>query len=90
MIGVMILIFWLFVIRPQSKMAKQRNAMLDALKAGDKIETVSRVFAEVVNVNGEKLTINVGTERNRVEIVIHKEGVARLISDENKDSDKKN
>lgn len=70
-------------------MAKQRQAMLDGLKEGDKIETVSRVFAKIVKVEKDKLTIDISANNKKNEIVIHIEGVARVLSDSIEISDKK-
>lgn len=57
---------------------KQRQAELDRIKAGDKIETVGRIFGEVVGVDGDKLTINIGVD-SQVKIQIHKDGVGRIV-----------
>ncbi|MCL2324973.1 MAG: preprotein translocase subunit YajC [Proteobacteria bacterium] len=75
---ILIAVFWLFFIRPQSKAAKTRQAMLSALKAGDKVETVSRVTGVVVSVQDQHLVLNIG-EGEPVRIRIHRDGVARVI-----------
>jgi preprotein translocase subunit YajC len=82
-------LFYLFMILPQQKMAKQRQAMLDGLKEGDKIETVSRVFAKIVKVEKDRLTIDISANNKKNEIVIHIEGVARVLPDNIEISDTK-
>lgn len=77
MIGIFVFMSW-----SQGKRAKERQKQLDAIKVGDKIETISRVFGEVVGVDGDRLTIQIGVG-SLVKIQIHKEGVARLIDSQN-------
>ena len=38
-IGAMILIFWLFLIRPQQKRQKEQKAFMDSLQKGDEVVT---------------------------------------------------
>lgn len=82
-------VFYVFLILPQQKAAKQRQAMLDGLKEGDKIETVSRVFAKIVKVEKDRLTIDISANNKKNEIVIHVEGVARVLPDNLEISDTK-
>ncbi len=77
MIGIFVFMSW-----SQSKRAKERQKQLDSIKVGDKIETISRVFGEVIGVDGDRLTIQIGVG-SLVKIQIHKEGVARLIDSQN-------
>lgn len=67
-----------FMTWSSNKRAKQRQAELDKIKVGDKIETISRVFGEVVEVTGDRLVVNVGVG-SLVKIQIHKEAVARVV-----------
>ncbi len=78
---VFIAIFYLLIIMPQSKQAKKRKEMIEALAVGNKVETVSRVFGTITEVNGEMLTILVGVN-DSTKIRIHREGVARVVTDE--------
>jgi preprotein translocase subunit YajC len=51
LIGGMILIFWLFMIRPQAKKAKEQKKYIDNLQKGDKIVTIAGIHATVFKVN---------------------------------------
>lgn len=53
MMGAIFLIFWLMIIRPQQKQQKQRQAMITALKNGDRIVTSGGLFATVKDVHEE-------------------------------------
>ena len=55
--GLMILVFWLFMIRPQAKKAKQQKAFINDLKKGDKIVTIAGIHGVVNKVN-EDNTLN--------------------------------
>lgn len=85
---IIIVIFYFMLILPQKKQAKARQEMLNAIKVGDKIETVSRAIGFVTSVDGEYVVVNIGAG-DRVEIKIHREGVARVINDNSADSGSK-
>jgi preprotein translocase subunit YajC len=64
MIGGMILVFWLFMIRPQAKKAKEQKAYIDNLKKGDKIVTIAGIHANVNKVNEDgtlQIEVNPGS-----------------------------
>ena len=42
-LGLMIVVFWLFFIRPQAKKAKQQKTFIDNLQKGDKIVTIAGI-----------------------------------------------
>ncbi len=50
-------IFYFLIIRPQQKQQKEHQAMLEALKKGDKIVTTGGLFAEVVKVEEDFIKI---------------------------------
>ncbi|MBO9684412.1 MAG: preprotein translocase subunit YajC [Flavisolibacter sp.] len=54
----MILVFWLFFIRPQAKKQKQQKVFIDNLQKGDKVVTIAGIHGTVNKVN-EDGTINV-------------------------------
>jgi len=60
LMGAMILVFWLFMIRPQAKKAKQAKQFQEGMQKGDKIVTIAGIHATVNKVN-EDGTIMVET-----------------------------
>jgi len=50
----MILIFYLLLIRPTQKKEKDRMKMIDQLKKGDKVLTSSGIIGVVVNIKPEE------------------------------------
>lgn len=63
-LGLMILVFWLFFIRPQSKKAKQQKAFIDNLQKGDKVITIAGIHGTINRINDDgtiNLEINPGS-----------------------------
>ena len=56
----MILVFWLFFIRPQAKKAKQQKGFIDNLNKGDKVVTIAGIHG-VINRMNEDGTISLET-----------------------------
>lgn len=59
MVG-MILVFWLFMIRPQAKKAKNQKKFIEDLQKGDKIVTIAGIHGKISQIN-EDGTINLET-----------------------------
>jgi len=57
MMGAIILVFWLFMIRPQAKKAKEQKKFIDNLQKGDKVVTIAGIHGTVNKVN-EDNTLN--------------------------------
>jgi preprotein translocase subunit YajC len=51
LLGGMILVFWLFMIRPQQKKAKQAKQFQENMQKGDKIVTIAGIHGTVNKVN---------------------------------------
>ena len=51
MMGLMILVFWMFMIRPQAKKAKQQKTFIADLKKGDKVVTIAGIHGTINKVN---------------------------------------
>ena len=49
--GLMILVFWMFMIRPQAKKAKQQKVFINDLKKGDKVVTLAGIHGSINKVN---------------------------------------
>ena len=57
MMGAIMLVFWLFMIRPQAKKAKLQKTFINDLKKGDKIVTIAGIHGTVYKVNDDNTTI---------------------------------
>ncbi len=51
LLGGMILVFWLFMIRPQAKKAKEAKQFQDNMQKGEKIVTIAGIHGTVNKVN---------------------------------------
>jgi preprotein translocase subunit YajC len=51
LLGGMILVFWLFMIRPQAKKAKQAKQFQENLQKGDRIVTIAGIHGTVNKMN---------------------------------------
>lgn len=49
--GLMILVFWLFMIRPQAKKAKEQKNFINDLKKGDKVVTIAGIHGVINKIN---------------------------------------
>lgn len=50
-LGLMVLVFWMFFIRPQAKKAKEQKKFIEELAKGDKIVTIAGIHATVNKIN---------------------------------------
>ena len=50
-LGLMILVFWMFFIRPQAKKAKNQKTFIQNLGKGDKIVTIAGIHGTINKVN---------------------------------------
>ena len=64
--GLIILIFYFFIIRPQNKKQKETEKMLSALKKGDKIVTVGGIHG-VISSTKEKTVIVKVDDNTKIE-----------------------
>jgi preprotein translocase subunit YajC len=63
-LGLMIVVFWLFFIRPQAKKAKLQKNFIDNLNRGDKVVTIAGIHGTINKVNEDgtiSLEINPGS-----------------------------
>jgi preprotein translocase subunit YajC len=51
MMGGIILVFWLFMIRPQAKKAKEQKKFVENMQKGDKIVTIAGIHGTINKVN---------------------------------------
>jgi preprotein translocase subunit YajC len=59
-LGLMIVVFWLFFIRPQAKKQKQQKTFIENLNKGDKIVTIAGIHGKINKVNDDS-TIDLET-----------------------------
>lgn len=80
-LGLMVLVFWLFFIRPQAKKAKQQKTFINDLQKGDKIVTIAGIHGTINKVNEDgtiSLEINPGSYIKMERSAISMEMTAQL------------
>lgn len=55
----MFVVFYFLLIRPQQKKQKQRNAMLNQLKKGDKIVTIGGLHGTIAEITDDVVVLRV-------------------------------
>lgn len=76
--GLIILIFYFFIIRPQNKKQKETEKMLAALKKGDKIVTVGGIHG-VISSTKEKTVIVKVDDNTKIEF--SRAAIATVVAD---------
>ncbi|HKK78475.1 MAG TPA: preprotein translocase subunit YajC [Phaeodactylibacter sp.] len=61
-IGAMIVIFWLFLIRPQQKKQKEQKAFSESLQKGDEVVTASGIIGRVNKIDEQVVTLEVSNK----------------------------
>lgn len=58
----LIVVFWLFFIRPQSKKAKEQQKFRDELKKGDKVVTIGGFHGKITEVKDNTVMVSLAPE----------------------------
>ncbi len=66
MFAAVILIFWLFMIRPQKKQEQRDNAMREALAIGDEVTTIGGIIGKVVSIKGETFVLETTRDKTKI------------------------
>jgi preprotein translocase subunit YajC len=77
MIGLLIIVFWLFFIRPQSKKAKEQQKFRDELKKGDKVVTIGGFHGKVTEVKEHTVMVSLAPD---VEVELEKTALVQNAS----------
>ena len=73
--GLIFVVFYLFMVRPQARKEKQRRAMIDALKKGDRVVTIGGIHGSVVRVEEASVLVQVD---DNVKLRVDKNAVASV------------
>lgn len=60
--GLIILVFWLFIIRPQAKRQREQNQFLSQLQKGQTVVLASGIIGKINKIEGEIVTLEIGTK----------------------------
>ncbi len=74
-VGLLVL-FYFFLIRPQSKRAKEQKAMVAGLSKGDEVLTQSGILGKIVKISDSFVLLEIS---NNVNVTIQKSAVGSLM-----------
>ena len=72
----LIVLFYFFLIRPQSKRAKEHKAMVQGLGKGDEIVTQGGILGKITQVNENFVTLEIA---DNVSITVQKQSIGALM-----------
>lgn len=95
-LGIMLLIFFFLVIRPQQKRQREHDAMLKSAEKGDAIVTSGGLHGKVTGVTDDVLTVEIATLKGgeRIRVKVNRSSVSNVTkaggkSDKSDKSDKR-
>ena len=69
MMVVMVAVFYFMLIRPENKRKKEADEMRASVRVGDEIITIGGICGKIVDVKENKIVIETGADRVRIEFV---------------------
>lgn len=76
--GLIFVIFYFMIIRPQQKRQKERQKMLDALEKGDKILTAGGIYGTVVGIEDKMVLVQIA---DNVKVKVERGSVGSVLKD---------
>ena len=86
MFGVIFLLFYLLILRPQKREQQRQDDIRNSIKKGDKVITIGGVHGTVAAVDTTNSTVAVLVDRN-VKIDFSRSAIATVITKDDKTSD---
>lgn len=75
-----IVVFWLLLIRPNQKRQQKWQQMLQSLKTGDRITTSGGIRGVILNIKDETIQLRIPPDNIKIEVV--KSAIASVTTDE--------
>ena len=80
--GMMFLVIYFLMIRPQQKKMKEQQNMLGALKAGDQVVTTSGMWGKVAGIEDKVVMLEIA---DRVQVKMLKSQISQVVTETAKD-----
>ena len=65
-IGLLIVFFYFFMIRPQKKQEKRDNDMRNALAVGDEVTTIGGIIGKVISIKEETFVLETTKDKTKI------------------------
>ena len=82
--GLMILVLWLFLIRPQQKRNTEEQKLRENLKKGDRIVTIGGIHGKIVEIQDTTVVIETEGSRMKIEKTAVAQNVTSTVNNDNK------
>ena len=69
MIGIVLVVFYFFGVRPQKKQEQAVAQMRDSLQVGDEITTIGGIIGKIVSIKEETIMIETGHDRTKIRLL---------------------
>ncbi|HOS49220.1 MAG TPA: preprotein translocase subunit YajC [Bacteroidia bacterium] len=76
-IALIMIVFYFFMIRPQTKKAKLEKDFKESLKKGDKVVTIGGVHGKIIEVQDKTFTLEID---NNVKVKIEKSAISAEVT----------
>ena len=78
---IIMVIFYVLLILPAQRRQKKTQAMLSALKTGDKVITNGGIYGTVVGIDGDAVQLRIGIGSEGIKVKVARSAVAGLESE---------
>lgn len=65
-LGLMILVFYFLIIRPQRKRSREQQELSSSLTAGDQVRTIGGIHGTIISIDGDEVVLKVEEGKLRV------------------------
>ncbi|MBQ2118611.1 MAG: preprotein translocase subunit YajC [Clostridia bacterium] len=66
MLGLILVVFYFFVIRPQKKQEKEAQDMRNSLQIGDEVTTIGGIIGKIISIKDETFMLETGKDKTRI------------------------
>lgn len=77
-LGAMLLIFWLFLIRPQAKKQREQRTFMEGLKVEDEVVTNGGILGKIYKIESDIITLEVS---NKTYLRVTKNVISKEMTD---------
>lgn len=65
-LGLMVLVFYFLIIRPQRKRAKDQQELSSSLSTGDQVRTIGGIHGTILSIDGDDVVLRVEEGKLRI------------------------
>ncbi len=80
-------VFWIFMMRGNTREKKQRQAMLDNLADGDRVLTIGGIIGKVVKVKASEVIVKVDESKD-LKMTFTRSAIQKVLTEDDQDTTK--